>query len=1050
MITSWLSKKGIMRDLSLCKFFEQKNLNLIDLILYKSIIKSLEKSDFLTFDTKQISEYILVLYFKLIRNKTIPIQKRDFVHKSVVRLIEKSKLITLKNTSELSDKDFFVILKRHSDYTTTIEKINKHINRFTLIKNQIGPSEKLIYDYDQSSKVITILEKKELTNSLECINLYIKNHYKYKSKQYKDENALKLIRKQSNESIEEVNTNSKIPISYQLTKHKSMKTKDLFEQFDIFLENKSINHHDADLNQFYMFLKNHYKNQSYNRNNLIQFIKKYYRPDYDLFIEEEIVNLTNQFRYFKELDILNIQLGFNLTELITINDLNNLLNHPKKESNVKFIAKSNFSDYDFNFIEYFKGLDYSNMDEVERYNAFLANQKIIRNIDLYQDKLDYQLSLVDPIYSRKEILNYLRFSGYFKLYDILAQEEFWNKRDAFFRAPYLVKTLIDVLTEFRNPLLDRLGDYIDSILTDREQYIHQERFNKRTLESLGTKMGLTRERVRQIESKAKKKLKSNKSLKIIQKLNPLIQSKFSSLYNIVIEDVENVLGRFTSVFIELNIFHNEDFAYFENEEYMTFKKHELSRVDNFIETFENYFDRNEYHLKKENYKVFFPKIDPDIFDSQMLKRFEINSDYYFDKKHFKTKSDRVKFILFEYYPEGIKVFDDEMISDFTSKYQKFFGIDDFKNQSTRTVGSYITRYTKIIGRGLYSIASKSIELDTEIVDYISSLIYESKLIYKETLLYRVKSRFNHLSFESMEEFSRVLKKYINFPSNRFYFSVEEEYLDYQRYLVEFLENNSGVFRIEDIETEFKGINQKTILNIYNQSDLVLSNNNHRYIHVKHVGLNNNELNTIKLIIDQLIEKEDYIHVLDVYEKILMDDSIVMDEEVLNDSLGLFNVIKYYFSEEYSLFRPLIGKSNVFIGPFESMIDHYFFSSEIVEIETLKKFIDYMQKPTAIHAIFEIQHPKYYLINSKEFRLKASLGITSQVSNTIEKIMKNFMKGNPNLGIEDFTQWNLLPKIKVDWTPQLIYSLAKDDFHDINIKFSIKKYNNLKFRIEWRT
>ena len=268
--------------------------------------------------------------------------------------------------------------------------------------------------------------------------------------------------------------------------------------------------------------------------------------------------------------------------------------------------------------------------------------------------------------------------------------------------------------------------------------------------------------------------------------------------------------------------------------------------------------------------------------------------------------------------------------------------------------------------------------------------------------------------------------------------------------MEFLENNSGVFRIEDIEAKFKGINHKTILNIYNQSDLVLSNINQRYIHVKHVGLNNQELNTIKLIIDKLIVNKEYIHVLDVYEKILMDESIVMDEEVLNDSLGLFNVIKYYFNEEYNLFRPLIGKNNVFIGPFESMIEHYFFSSEIVEIEPLKKFVDYMQKPTAIHAIFEIHHPKYYLVSSKEFRLRASLGITKQVSNTIEKIMKNFMKSNPNLGIEDFTQWDLLPKIKIDWTPQLIYSLAKDDFHDSYIKFSNKKYNNLKFRIEWRT
>lgn len=1041
--------KGIMRDLNYCDFFEQKNFKLIDLILYKSIIKSLEKSDFLTFDLHHISEYILVIYFKLIRNTKIPLEEREYVQKNVARLIEKSGLVIIKKTSELSDKEFFISLKSHSEYTNTVDKIKNHIDRFTIIKNQLGPNDKLLYEYDLSKKNITILEKEKLVNSLNCINLCIDIILKINESSQRDDFGRELTKKANLTENKISDIKPKIPKYYQLTKHKTMKTRVLFEQYEKFLKANEIRYQDADINQFYMYLKNNYKNQSYNRNALIQFVKEYYRSDYILFIDENQKNLTNQFRYFKDLDLMNVELGFNLTEHISINDLNNLLNKPKTSSINNEVDSNPLKREKFEFLSYFHGLEYTNTSEIERYNAYLDNQKILKNYHEYNEKMKYQLSLVDESYSRKDILNYVKNSGRLKLHEILLKSDFWDSKEVFLKVPYLLITFIDVLSELSKPLLFKVEEFINSILTDKEQFIHQKRFDKETLEVIGNKLGVTRERVRQIEAKAKRKLKSKSNINTLKKLNLLVLSKFTDIYYIKLEDLESILGEFSSIFIDLNTYHNDNFAYYKHEEYVTFKKYDLIRVENFISTFENYFSRDDFDSKIDQFRTLFPKINPAVFDTLVLKKFQINSNYYFDKEYFKNKSDRVKFILTEFYIDGIKAFDDKSINEFKRLYQQLFGIDDFKDQSKRTIGSYITRYTKIVGRGLYSIYSKSLKIEQEILDYVRSLIFNSKLLYKETLFYKVKSKFDYLDINSVEEFSRVLKKYIKYPSNRFYYAVDEIDLDYQRYLVEFLEQNSGVFRIEDIETEFRGINHKTILNVYNQSELVLSNSNHRYIHVKHVGLNNQELNLIKAIIDELTETNRYIHVLDVYERILIDETIEMDEEVLNDSLGLFNVVKYYFNEIYNLHRPLIGKKNAFIGSFESMLDHYFFSSEVIKIKPIKEFIDYMQKPISIHAIFESHHPKYYLVNSNEFRLKSSLGINEQVANVIEKIMKNFMVNNPNLGIEDFKQWDFLPKIKVDWTPQLIYSLAIDVFKDITFKFSNKSYNNLKYRIEWR-
>ena len=85
------------------------------------------------------------------------------------------------------------------------------------------------------------------------------------------------------------------------------------------------------------------------------------------------------------------------------------------------------------------------------------------------------------------------------------------------------KSLVEVIENNDMSLL--VNKAMKTALTDRELKIIQLRFGfnndePRTLEEVGKEFGVTRERIRQIEAKALKKLRDSKSTQYLQDYNP--------------------------------------------------------------------------------------------------------------------------------------------------------------------------------------------------------------------------------------------------------------------------------------------------------------------------------------------------------------------------------------------------------------------------------------------------------------------------------------------------------------------------------------------------
>lgn len=514
--------------------------------------------------------------------------------------------------------------------------------------------------------------------------------------------------------------------------------------------------------QYKNYAKSHFKYNIYYRKLNVydnQYTKKQHniKSIYDLFNDSIIIFLDNlndgifkyekvynlvkklSFDYFRDYDIdeNGIDILNELFEIyLKINKIaiNNLLINPYEIHAFKDAVKSNITTF---------------KDQFELNYVIKMSKKIVNEV--HNDNSSLLIGKVFPI----EIAPVLTSLHIFKVSDLVLldfdylfqYEELKANKDVFYN------TLIDLLKSYKEEILDLLY-LLNEEISDKQKFVLKARANNLTLEQIGSKMKLTRERVRQIESKAIRFLLNTK---MTSRLIQVLKKATDELSLINLQELMTLGGEYYWILKAIlgNCWNNEFNVFCLDDNAVPLLNDLYLKLD------------TTYSIEDD-----FDKLDS-ISKKVIKKRYKRIGKHYFKRNP--TLPQKYKLIIEKYFEDGFHIYDENIFVKFKRYYNYEFELDDMELMSNRAFSARIVDVDnfKQVDRGFYKLTE--IELPHNLIEKLKKDVSENGSMLISTLFELNKNRLKQLSINNRYQLHGVLKNRLDdFYLNRDTISVSRE------------------------------------------------------------------------------------------------------------------------------------------------------------------------------------------------------------------------------------------------------------------------------------
>lgn len=556
-------------------------------------------------------------------------------------------------------------------------------------------------------------------------------------------------------------------------------------------------------------------------------------------------------------------------------------------------------------------------------------------------------------------------------------------------------------------------------LKDNTRKIIKLRANKHTLEYIGSEIGVTRERIRQIESKCVNKFTLLESrIQTLTKINAENNSKSI----ISFKDIEKVAGEYTQDLIYLlQLSNSSQFKYIaELEIFIVGDDWVLRTIDNCVESLPDFVkvSDKEQTIREvsKQYSLSYELLEK-VFDNNYNKR----GDLYHKNKI--SLGVVYSLILEKHYPSGLNVYDDIELNKFRKKTIEEYGeIGIPDNNRALTAG--IINVCVLCGRGTYRLNTHNF-IPNELAEKIFKFIKESKKnifltnsifsLFKEELIANGISNKYFLQGILHDLYGDKL------TFRRDYVSKDPESKSFYSEVVNFIKNSNYPVSRDQIKSAFPGITdiiihfsvkRPGILNFFGQ-----------YMGTNHLNFTNNEKDYLFKKIQFVISDGKVHHIKKIYNSINFERREILTKNSAMDSFSAFSVLEYLFKDSFQFSRPYIAQHGVEIGTPSERMHNFVSSMDEITISEIRDFASHNHvQITSILDLVNEYNSEFLLVN-KNLMIKISkLGIDESIAKKIDEIFaKTISKTSiiANLYIPD-----RLPKINYPWTDWLIYSVIK--------------------------
>lgn len=852
--------------------------------------------------------------------------------------------------------------------------------------------------------------------------------------------------------------------------------------YDGKLKDKANNYMYSELYIEYLITKYLYINKGSKVENIYNYLSKY--------IDESLIKLSglkklleNKYLKNKTIYTLNDIQSENMEKAIRLKkDFDFITFVSEKKLRLKIsdeISSSSFS-FDKTLLNVLM-LDYklNKQNDKEYYLSLIYY--IFFNYDKIIFKIGDSISKIDDFYNELDLSDIISNNSVISL---LTLNNISTVGDLIKLEPQILLCIFCVNLEELFNLIESIGDNYERVFNDTVQTFYSKLsehalvvFNNRfnyysderplTLEEIGNKLGVTRERIRQIESKTINKLLLQ--LPIVKNILKCIYMKLSNgtedyidvdrLYiylkelkkkndNMLLNEFVDIkinikdTARILLFFMEVgntNIKYNRNLRVI----YDSDKINVDEIINNVVERFGKAISRKEVN-KMNSFELKVLNAEYREFkDGVYLKRGVSPREVYSE-------------VIIRNFKDGYRTGSTEDYDKFKEKCIKEYGFtEDFP--SMHSLQGMLERCDYVlIDKGKYLASELCPSLDDELLDEIINFIIENQpTVFYRTIFEKYKNKLAKFGIDNHYYLKGCIDKKLpeEFSTKRDYIMVGDVKVSPAELIINYMRSFNGEFELRDLRDKFPGVKDYVFYNhLYNETNNgLIWTTSKTFIYYQYLNISEETVDELRNFVNEqfTILNTDVISSRKIYAKLSLINKQLFDKlHLTHGQFTLFSLMKYIFPDLYYS-RPLISNKVIEQKSSYSLIRSHVQKYDKFDHNTI---LDYVSKMNigGLYSYLEFMDDmsdEYVQINIDTMVRKEKMNITDEQISQIKQLLELIFDKYNELDTSIFKGYSMFPKMPVAWNKYLLVGVIRsylDDNFEIENKNSM--YNTTDFVI----
>lgn len=566
-----------------------------------------------------------------------------------------------------------------------------------------------------------------------------------------------------------------------------------------------------------------------------------------------------------------------------------------------------------------------------------------------------------------------------------------------------------------------LGSEIDDLFAnlysnERMRIVVQMRSKKQTLEQIGATLGITRERVRQIEARAKR---------IFHRLQSRIRivSKISAERNgdniLTPVEISEYCGQNVSeLLFLLQTYESANYTYDRQLDVFILGDDSIrERAQNCIETLPDIVKVNQLQ------SILTEAAEEADIPAEMLEKYFLDSYrltgevYHRYRLSLATIYERV---LDTYYPNGFKAYDTNEIKAFREIITQEYG-DVGLPENDRALTSRVASICILCGRGLYRLKKKEYlpkDLANKICKYIEN--NENTIFLTNTIFSVFEDELVAVGIDNKYYLQGVLHELFGdkFVFRRDYISKDADVTSVYSAVVNFIKKSNYPVSKAQIQEAFPGITE-IVMNL-SVGDPNIINYFGEYLHASKLNILPYEKEYLYKVVETLVSDGEAHHSKELFDIISSENSEILTRNAALYPFSTFSIVEYLFRDVFQFSRPYVAANGTEIGrPAERLHDLIYSSDEFTVSEISEFARDNHFQIQSLLDYANSCNDEFLLVNSDLMIRIDRTGVNEEVAEAVDTIIAESI--NETTLVKNLSIWADLPKVKVPWTEWLIYS-----------------------------